>query len=307
LSPRIEYDPGLVEHAVQHAVRADPRLEAALHRETDPLYDAPRSRGRDAAFVNAFGAFFERLGLDTALRRLLSERPAIGESVGACIVGPVLRARHESAELLVRRQAGAIRPGDRTLMLQVLPRTLADPESTARRLRPELVRIADMVDPAFRYKPSQIDGLPARRNLVKDRYRVLWEVYVSARLAREGFDAALNRTRLRAQLARVFSIGDPEDADLALASILDEETLTHDQFFAWANAPEAFQGSRRGPTTSEASTPGANCPLCGFSTFDWFAFEAAQTELVTRIETRHPAWVPANGACRQCAEIYASA
>ena len=307
MTPRIEYDPGLVERAVDHAVYADPKLEAALHRETDRLYALPRSRDRNVAFVGAFGAFFERLGLDAALRRLLAERPIIGRSVGACIVGPALRARHESAELLVRGHEGEVVRGDRTLMLHVLPQTLADPESFARRMRPELVHVADMVDPAFRYRRSQIEGLPARRNLIKDRYRVLWNVYIMGRLVREGFGVGVSRSRLRAQLVQVFGIETGEAADLALARVFDAGSLTHDQLFAWANGPDEFRGPGRGAGFSESATPGANCPLCGFSTFDWFAFEAAQAELVRAIESRHPTWVPVNGACRQCAEIYSSA
>jgi hypothetical protein len=206
---------------------------------------------------------------------------------------------------LVRGHEGEIVRDDRTLMLQVLPRTLADPESTARRLRPEIVHIADMVDPAFRYRRSQIEGLAARRNLVRDRYRVLWDVYISGRLVREGFGAGVNPSRLRAQLAHVFGIESDEAADLALDRVFGADSLTHDQLFLWANTPDEFRSPGCAAEISRSMPAGSNCPLCGFSTFDWFAFDAAQANLVRKIENRYPTWAPANGACRQCAEIYA--
>ncbi len=56
-----------------------------------------------------------------------------------------------------------------------------------------------------------------------------------------------------------------------------------------------------------ASGPGSDCPLCGFPTFDWFDFNGGtEIDPIRAIERRHPDWTPTSGACRQCAELYAS-
>ena len=305
MSIRIEYEPGLVEQTVNHAVSKDPALEAELHRWIDPLYGIPRERDRDARFVRAYGDFFERLALDRMLRRLLDERPVIAESVGACTVGPVLRVAHESAELLIRKEPEEVSRDDRLVIVQVSPTTLADPELFARRMRPELYHIADMVDPAFRYRRQQIEGLPARQNLVKDRYRVLWDVYIEGRLQREGRAEETSRSRLVGRLARVFDIDSADTVNRTAKSVLDAPSLTHAQLFAWANDPNGFCERETNTPEFQPGAPGASCPLCGFSTFDWFVFDTdTDKDLVHTIEAHYPDWTPASCACRQCAEIY---
>ncbi len=307
LSLRIEYDPGLVEQAVNHVVYKDSNREAELHRWLDPLYGIPRASDRDAGFIRAYGDFFERLALDRMLRRLFDERPVIAKSVGACKVGPVLRVAHESAELLVRKEQSEVSREDRLVIVQVSPATLADPALFARRMRPELYHIADMVDPAFRYRRQQIEGLPARRNLVKDRYRVLWDVYIEGRLEREGRVEETNRSKLVGRLARVFGIDSVETASRTVQSVSDASSLTHEQLFAWANDPNGFCERETDTPESRPGAPGASCPLCGFSTFDWFVFDTNTDEaLVHTIEDGHPNWTPASSACRHCAEIYAT-
>jgi hypothetical protein len=307
LRPRIEYDPRLVEQAVNHRVHSDPELEAQLHRGTDSLYELPPSSDRDAQFVGVYAALFERIGLDRTLPLLLDERPVIANSVGACLVCHVLSPAQESAELHVRAPGAAASRKDRTLILQVTGPTLAEPQRFPRRMRPELFHIADMVDPVFRYRRQQIDGLPARKNLIRDRYKVLWNVYIYGRLEREGHGEAALKPRLLAQLAHVFGLESDAAASRAFARVFHVPSLTHEQLFTWANEPHEFSESEAGSPETRGGEPGANCSLCGFSTFDWFVFHAgADDDLVRAVERHYPGWTPARGACRQCAEIYAS-
>jgi hypothetical protein len=193
------------------------------------------------------------------------------------------------------------------VILQVTAPTLAEPQRFRRRLRPELLHVADMVDPAFRYRRQQIEGLPARRNLIRDRYKVLWNVYIHGRLDREGHGEASMKPRLLGQLAHVFGIESDATASRAFARVFHASSPTHEQLFAWANAPHEFCEPGTGSPETRAGAPGANCSLCGFSTFDWFVFSAGTDDDVVRaIERGYPGWVPARGACRQCAEVYAS-
>ena len=110
-----------------------------------------------------------------------------------------------------------------------------------------------------------------------------------------------------ARLARVFGIDSAETASRTVKSVLDAPSLTHQQLFAWANDPNGFCERETDTPESRAGAPGASCPLCGFSTFDWFVFDAdADEDLANMIEESYPHWTPASGACRQCAEIYAT-
>ncbi len=307
MKPKIKYDPRLVEQAVNHKVHSDPELEGELHRKADSLYELPPSNDRDAQFLQVYAALFERIGLDRTLLLLLDERPVIADSVGGCLVCHVLRPAQESAELHVRARGVAASPEDRTLILQVTAPTVAEPQRFRRRMRPELFHVADMVDPAFRYRRQQIEGLPARRNLIRDRYKVLWNVYIHGRLASEGHGEATMRPRLLAQLAHVFGMKSDAAASRAFARVFHASSLTHEQLFAWANEPHEFCERGSGSPETLAGEPGANCPLCGFSTFDWFVFgPGTGDDLVHAIEHLYPGWTQARGACRQCAEVYAS-
>ena len=62
-----------------------------------------------------------------------------------------------------------------------------------------------MLDPAFEYCREEIDGLPSRQNLIRDRYRVLWDIYIEARLIHMGLGDAFQLTQLRRMFARAFS------------------------------------------------------------------------------------------------------
>ena len=53
---------------------------------------------------------------------------------------------------------------------------------------------------------------------------------------------------------------------------------------------------------------GRACPLCNFPTFKWAAEVSAEDEqakkLQDAIKADFPKWVPEEGACERCAELY---
>jgi hypothetical protein len=305
---QIEYDPQLVEQAVFLAARAGPpHLEGDLHAATDPLYTMPPGRDREAGFRRVYAAWFSRLKLDAILVSLLAERPLIAEHVSRCIVRQAPRRKAESAELFVRPSDAGTVPTDRTLIIQLCPPSLLDTDRLAAYLRRELFHISDMLDARFGYELESVSGLPARQNLVRDRYRVLWDIYVEGRLNREGRSADQRSTGLPAMFARAFNRPAAEGCRSTFDRILQAVELTHSQLLNWAMHPQSlFPGTAERRLTTQPG-PGEACPLCGFPTHDWFEFSGnGSGSLANSLQSHYPDWGPQDGACRLCAERHLS-
>jgi hypothetical protein len=312
----IEYEQALIEQATFLAARRDQRLEYELHQAIDPLYEISDEETRRRAFEPAFARFFAKLGLDRIVADLIAERPLVSQHVGRCVVREAPRAKVESAELFVRRAGAGSSASGRTLVIQVCPQSLVDSEPFALRMRRELLHVADMLDERFGYTPDTVaPGAPgARQSLLRDRYRVLWDIYVEGRLSRRGLSDKSMAAGVRRSLQHVFATYDPQAVDGVFDELFDTPTLTHDDLLARARSPELLfpacvdsEGSA-GAAAHAQIGPGQPCPLCGFPTHDWFDFGAdADGTVINAIRRNHAGWSPRDGACRQCAEMCAAA
>lgn len=309
----IEYDQALIEQATFLAARRDQRLERELHEAIDPLYEISDEETRRRAFEPAFARFFSKLGLDRIVIDLIAERPLISQHVGRCVVREAPRAKVESAELFVRRAGTGSSASGRTLVIQACPQSLVDSERFALRMRRELLHVADMLDEHFGYTPDTVaPGAPgARQSLLRDRYRILWDIYVEGRLSREGLGDKSMATNVRRSLHHVFATYDPQAVHAVFDKLFDTPTLTHDDLLAWARSPESLFPAcvaSAGAAAQAKISPGQPCPLCGFPTHDWFDFGPdTDGTVINAIQRNHAGWSSHDGACRQCAEMCAAA
>jgi hypothetical protein len=223
-----EFDPRLVEDAVLEAVRGHPRARA-FHAERDAVYPVADPESREAAFDALHARWFERLALDGPFREALAEQPAVAPRCGRWLVVRARARREEAADLLV---APAGRP---SLLVRVLGQTVAVPQRLRLLLDRELLHVQDMLDPSFGYQPAlpaSVAGGPAER-AVRDRYRVLWDVYADGRLARRGAVPASARRDREEEFARAFAhLG--ARAGAAFARVFGGLPLTHADLVALA-------------------------------------------------------------------------
>ncbi len=313
---RIQYDPALIEQATFLAARRDKSLERELHAAIDPLYEIRDEEQRRRAFENAYRALFAKLRLDKPVTDLIAERALIDRHVGECVVRGATRRKDESAELFVVDTGAKTTPADRTLVIQICPESLLDGDRLASRLKRELLHVSDMLDERFAYKKETIapDTPRSRQNLIRDRYRVLWDVYVEGRLSREGANDEGTMQRLQRMFSRVFADCDVDWCTQTFRRVFDAPAVTHPTLLAFAHAPKTHglqsagvSEAPGGRTTGTGQTPGEQCPLCGFPTHDWFEFDGdAGYTVAERVQAAYPQWSRERGACRQCAEMYAS-
>ncbi len=302
----VEYDQSLVEQAAFLAARRDGHLENQLHKAIDPLYAIADEQLRQDAFARTFQEFFTKLGLDRVVSDLIAERPLIKKHLARCIVREAPQTKDESAELFLGDNSAEAH-FECTLVIQACPQSLVDAGKFAMRMQRDLLHVSDMLDERFAYQREAIAGLPARQNLVRDRYRVLWDIYVEGRLEREGRSSKELAESLRTVFERVFSKDRASLGVEAFNRVFDASTLTHRILLDWAHNPAELLGDRDDSTPSMYGFPGERCPLCGFPTHDWYGFGTGTDRMVLAgIKRDHADWSPEQGACRQCAEMHAA-
>jgi hypothetical protein len=295
------YDPGLVEEASFLAVRGRPQ-ERAFHAGRDRLYNLAHAEAQDRAFQDYHALWFTRLGLGAAIEQAFAEQPSIAQTVPGCVVGRALNRKDEGAELFVSPLAEGLSERDRrSVGLFLRPESLLDPDTLLGFLRHELFHIADMLNPDFAYEPTlpQSEGGPVYDRLLRDRYRALWDATIDGRLLRRGWVSSSVRERCLRDFARAFPMLGARAVEAfakAFARFFDIDQHTHAELVAFAGNP----GGVSGPLSH-----GGRCPLCRFPTYAFEPHaEQLPTAVIARITRDFPAWLPSQGLCPQCADLY---
>jgi hypothetical protein len=298
----VEYEPRLVEEAVLRALggRAE---ETAFRKEFDGLYEITDPEARDAGFRAFHAAWFKRLGLGSEIVQALQERPSVATKTDRCVVASALSGPDEGGELFVSSGNGTGEARRRAVVLRLRPETLMLHDRLRFLLRHELLHIEDMLDPRFGYEPRLPVSAagPIHEQLLRDRYRVLWDAFIDGRLARLGWAPAGIRDERLNDFARAFPMV-RERTETAFARFFEGTSLTHSELVAFAADPERALGWDRGEPS-----PGERCSLCGFPTHTFEPEpERLSPEVIVRIRQDLPGWDPAAGLCQQCADLYRS-
>lgn len=288
----IVWDARLVEEAVLRAIETRPADERrAFHRERDPIYDHRDADERERHFQTVHARWFERLRLDAPVLDALAEQAAVADAVIACHIAPAPSRRAEAADLFHDATG-------RLLVVRLMPASLLEPHAVVRLLRHELMHVTDMLDPAFGYErelPISAIG-PSYDNLLRDRYRVLWDTTIEGRLSRLGRAPSDVRSVRFAEFARTFAMLGDRVAE-EFARWFDEARPTHRAFVAFIQAP--------GGLDAAGSLASGRCPICRFPTARLEGeADRLPREVRRALQAEFPAWRPAQGLCRQCADLY---
>lgn len=294
---RVAYDAALVEESVLLAERRfDADQTAAFRAERDRIYSEHEPEQREARFEELHGRYFLQLGLDRPLHQELAGWPELRRRAGGCRVLPAASRREESADLRQVR-VGAAAAGRPMIVLQLRAESLLDPEGLRTLLRRELLHVADMLDPGFGYVKElpRADTNPALANLLRERYRVVWDATIDGRLCRRGLLGAPARAARLTEFARAFPML-RERTEAAFVTWFDGSRPTHAAIVAFVQEP---LGSEGGDET--------RCPLCRLPTpaLERGA-QGLDPEILSAIELEHPGWRPEHGRCARCREVYAA-
>lgn len=291
----ISFQPSLVEEVVLLLI-ARYGDEREFRRARDRLYELPEEQ-RDQRFADLHLQWFEYLGCAAAVSAAIAELPILAERCGRCLVARALLARDEGADLLLAPEI----PGaaGRTVSIRLRPQAFRDGGHLRTLLRRELLHVADMLDPEFGYQPRLPAGSggPSQERVLRERYRVLWEVTVAGRLERCGALGPQTRGESERLFRAAFPMLDGEEADEAFHRFYDDDRPSHARIAAFALAPQ-------GPA-AVGLRAGACCPLCRFPTYSAEPSpEKLPDEVVACIVEEFPGWTCGDGLCRQCADLY---
>lgn len=295
---RLTFAPDLVEEAVLAAEQALMRREdvQTFRRERDRIYVLPDESEREAAFRSLHLRYFSGLGLGAVVADVLGERSELTSRLDACRIMRALGARDESADLVDALIAG--QHGVPTLIIRLRPATLVEPQDRLRAfLHHELTHVADMLNPAFGYErdlPPSDDG-PSADNILRDRYRVVWDTTIDGRLLRAGrMPEAIRQVRWR-EFSETFGMLNGSCRS-AFDRWFDSERTTHGEILAFAASPAALGAGLRDST---------RCPLCRFPVAALDArVSTLDDHIVAMIQSEQPAWTRDQGICSQCFDLY---
>ncbi len=252
----IELDPQLLEEVVFQEVRRREQIgEQTLFQDyrdrVDALYDLPEDDDRETAFRDVHAEFFNRLGLEQMLRDCLNEFPILYQKLDRIDFMKALTRKEEGAELFVRRDHAEGDRLHRVAVLRLRAEVFLDAERFYTLTRRELYHVSDMVDPAFGYEPdlgdAAGDGDIAQENLVRDRYRVLWSLYIDCRLVDAGRSPATIVQQGRSPLDEAFAGFGDRHVNAIFKTVSNAKPLTHSDLLALARSrsPESVASDAR--------------------------------------------------------------
>ena len=162
------------------------------------------------------------------------------------------------------------------------------------------MHVADMLDPAFAYDPhAPLGGSnEVEEDLIRERFRVLWDLWTHGRMQRRGWPTLRDDTARRQEFERAFALLASARRTALVERMIRQDRWTQRELLALATDERLTKTLGQG---------GVRCPLCHFPTQDgvrdWSGARAAVAEA---IRADYPSWSACEGACGQCAELYRS-
>ena len=293
------YDDDLVEAAV--SLCADGRRSGVaslqihrFHFERERIYSILDPDARGDAFSGFHLRWFRHWGLERPLRDALGVFPGLETTLSVLAFRKSRTRSEEGAEMYVNPA------GRRNGVVALRAMQFESDEKLVPWLRRELMHLADMVDPEFGYSPAIPGGESSlgQHRPVLERYRLLWNISIEGRLERRF--GSPQKKFYQDQFDRAFAFWTEAKRREVFDSFWNDVSPRHDRLMQTALDP-------RESMNSAEPMPGAACPLCGFSTFDWANFSKVHPRAIKAIRKEFPGWNLKNGACSRCAEIYGSA
>ncbi|MEK6710060.1 MAG: hypothetical protein AABZ64_05735 [Nitrospinota bacterium] len=302
---KLLFDDALSEEVAEQELDRRTRAGEAAPRENfrraaDAIYRAIPLRKRQAAFFALYQDTLNALGYRARLEALIEDLRPHGSLPQRVVFLRTHKGEEEGAQL---SESGDM------LGVRIRTETFLDETACAFLLRHEATHIQDLLDPSFSHDPHTplAPEVPAEENLLRDRYRTLWDLSVDGRLERRGQLPAGMRERRAAEFRALFPSLPGKSTEEITAALWSGPRPTDPMLRRMVKGVKELCACLGvAPPLREASAParppaGAPCPLCRFTTFEWAELRPALAEAV---RADYPAWRPSQGLCTQCANRY---
>lgn len=304
-SVEIRFDPALVEEAVflevkRREVSGERHMAEVFHARRSCLYDVVGAADeREARFRQLAERNFHELGLSELVTKRFEEFPLVAALVQTARVQRVWSRKEERVELYVRPAppGRASLEASATLLLGLQAARYLNRDELVAFLRHELMHISDMLDPAFVYEPHPEFGgeCETENDLIRERFRLLWNVWVAGRMRRNEWPLP-DAERSPRGLGQACASWEPKRREAVLQDLGSRDRCTQ---------RELLELARDERLTRMLGAGGVRCPLCHFPTRDGVrAWDGEWAPIAQAIHADYPDWTPTQGACVQCADLY---
>ncbi len=311
----IEYDSFLIEEVVFQEVKrrertSDFNLFETYHRQANPIYEKFSLAEREAKFEKLHKRLFLKLGFGKICDETIAEVHGLRSKIEAVIIRKAITEREEEADLSKDLKS---------IGIKILIKRFLNPSDLQKLLRHELKHVSDMLDKQFGYESREklIVYSPEEENIIRDRYRILWDIYIDSRLIREG-KKTISDKHGRYQEFEAYYQKIPDSHRISIfENIWQGEKLTHDQILEMAKDTGKLM-LRFGAHLSTGEVPdlellkkkiklpGSLCPLCRFPTYNSIdEIDRLDESVIKLIQEDYSDWQAEEGACERCIESYA--
>ncbi len=310
-SPELIYDPQLVDDIVYKGLaererNGDIALYEEYHELRDDIYDIEQEM-RPKRFKDLDNDFFHRLGYDRFLVEMLDEFPHVKGNIEEVHVRRATTKQNEGSNVAA---------DGKKVIIRLYSDQFIEGKEIYKVLRHELMHVSDMLDESFGYRAESFDCSPMEERIIRDRYRLFWDIYVDGRLEREGRETSVTREDRKKEFVSFFSKIPEKIRDLIFESMWrGKGPLTHQKMVDLSQDVKRLIEVATGSSSKASSVlekemekmgplQGTTCPLCGFPTFDWVEDVGNSEGIVKVIKEDFPDWSAPCSVCSRCAEYY---
>lgn len=319
-------DPRLVEGVVRLMMRlreqtGDMSISDDYYREADAIYNKyPLEERSNRAFDEEFESlnyrFFIRCGLLDLIKRVLDEYPIISEEVGEIVIKKAYIREKSEANLVDRRIIDDKKGELKVVNISLSEDLFEDLSYLEKFLRWEVMHVVDMLDKSFGYEDTKFGESPAEEFIVRQRYGVMWNMYINSRLIRMGRETPFDKDLCRLEFYRCYAGLSAKEMFGCFEGLWQADRLTHRQIVEMVGDVErllSISTAVKDETAVEAGKAkrvhlsGSLCPICRFPTYHWVDAEDIDKnimELILKDLKGLSSWNPEDGACERCVEVY---
>ncbi len=307
----IVYDQQLVDDIVykglaKQETSGDLALYKEYHEKRDAIYEM-EEESRPRKFRELDSDFFNRLGCDVYIKEIFDEYPDIKEKIESVHVRRATTRQNEGSNVVDE---------GRKVIIRLYPEIFIEGINEIRRvIRHELMHVSDMMNKEFNYNVNEeFSPSPMEERIMRDRYRLFWDISVDGRLVNKGLETTATREERKREFDSFFSKIPEGSRDLVFTKMWEaEEPMAHDRMVELSKDTNKVLALAAGDRSSEeliedtkelGPLPGTTCTLCGFPSFDWVEEAAKDEETAKVINEDFPDWKPQDGVCSRCAEYY---
>ena len=307
----IDYAPDMLDELVRMEMErrekeGDLGLTKEYHKLREALYNLPDDDDdREEGFEEVDRKVFATLDLGSGIEEILEEFPLIPEKIGLMEIRKAYNREEESVNISNRH----LETDQKATIIRLRPQCFFNPNGFVNVIRHEFMHLNDILDEEFGYNTRRFGKNPSEDAFIRDRYRVMWDIYIEGRLAREGRDATdMGRDGCWKEFNLLYVKLPEKDRKTIFETLWNREKMTHSGIAELASDPyKLLQSADISTTEGDAETkkkvalPGSPCPLCKFPTYH--PVHDFSPEALDKIKKDFPKWEE-DWACERCMDLY---